>query len=438
MKKVLVYGNGKSGKAVTKLLNKKKYIVDIIDDRIGYDKDEILKKIGNYEFIVKSPGISNENLLIDILNKKRIKILDETEVAAKYIDNSKIIAITGTNGKTTTTTKITEMLNFAGYKAISAGNIGVPFSEIIEKEKEYDYIVLELSSYQLEYIDEMNPFIAMVINLTPDHMNRYESLESYYSTKFNIFKNQTKEEHSIINLDDENSGSILKKLNIESEMLTVTKGDRLTEKADLYVKDDLLFYKNENILDINKLTLKGIPNLENTLFIVGVAKIIGIKNSIIKEFLYNNKGLEHRMEEFLKIKNTVFINDSKGTNTDSTIKALQGYKERITLICGGKDKKLDLVPLCNEILRHTKEVYLIGETKQLLEKILIKIGYDKNKIYNLEILENVIKKLKENLDINKKNIVVFSPAASSFDQFNSFEERGKIFKKLVMENFMEE
>lgn len=206
---------------------------------------------------------------------------------------------------------------------------------------------------------------------------------------------------------------------------------KTNEKVDFYVKNGKIYCGNEEMLEVDKLTLKGIHNLENILFIAGVSKILKLENSILKEFLYTTKGLEHRMEEFFETEEMIFINDSKGTNLDSTVKALESFSEKVILICGGKDKKLDLSPLGKLIKEKTESVFLIGETADILEKILLNIGYDKNKIYNLKTIENVVENIGKEKEKGCKKYVLFSPAASSFDQFKSFEERGEIFKSLV-------
>jgi UDP-N-acetylmuramoylalanine--D-glutamate ligase len=345
---------------------------------------------------------------------------------------TRIVAITGTNGKSTTVKKIEELLNFSGIKSVAAGNIGVPYSKVV-LENEYEYIVLELSSYQLENIRNFKPEIAGIINLSPDHLDRYENVEEYYLAKFNITKNQDSRDIFILNIDDENI--ILHKDRIRGKIEEIS----LKEKANIYVYNDKLWHNNEEIISIDEISLKGKHNLQNVLFIIEVAKKIGISNTYVRNFLRIAKNLEHRMEEFLRYKeNNIelkFINDSKGTNLESTIKAIGAFENPI-LICGGCDKKLDLTPLIDEISKSVEEVYLIGELANTLEEKLLKNGYPKEKIYNLVTLDEVIENIYKNRGkFNKDTTILLSPGTASFDQFKNFEVRGREFKRLVRKKF---
>ncbi len=428
MNKILIYGAGVSGRGAELLAKKEKIDYLLIDDKKGFDSKKIIDELEKYDLLIKSPGISFENKIVKKAKEKNINFIDEIEFAFGF-SKSKIIGITGTNGKTTTTTKIKELLEFSGYDVSYAGNIGNSFAELIAEEKETEYVVLELSSYQLEGIKKFKPYIAMIINLTPDHLNRYENLNEYYKSKINIFKNQSKEDYAIINADDKEMMKLYDK-NFKAKKIKISKENR---DVDTYVENGKIYIGEEEILETKKLGLKGIHNLENVLFIVSVANILGVKKNKIKQFLYNTKGLEHRMESFYKIGRTVFINDSKGTNVDATIKALNSYEEKVVLITGGKDKKLDLEELLETIMRKSKKVFLIGETSDKIEEGLIKKGYKKNNLYNIKKIDRIGEKLIEKIDFGKENVILFSPAASSFDQFESFQKRGEIFKKLIKE-----
>ncbi len=431
-KKALVYGAGVSGNGAKKLLEKLGYTVTVIDDKTGVKKEAVIGKLKEYEIMVKSPGISFKNELVDMAVKEGMEIIDEIELAARN-SNYKIIAVTGTNGKTTTTAKMTELLQFAGYKAAYAGNIGNSFAEFVCEEKELDYLVLELSSYQLEAMPTFKPYISIIINLTPDHLDRYGNLKDYYDAKFNLLDNQDRGDYTIVNMDDIEIVNRYEVKSVKAVKIFVSKDDKLF--ADFYVKNGSIYYKDDNIMETEKLALKGIHNLENILFMTAAAKIVGIPFEKTMEFFYSTEGLEHRMEEFYSYGKIEFINDSKGTNLDATLKAIEGYSEKVVLICGGKDKKLDLLPLAKLIKEKTKQLFLIGETSDKLEEMVINEGYNKENIYNLKEIEKVVAKMNELYSGEEKEIVVFSPAASSFDQFKSFEERGKIFKELVKKYF---
>ena len=435
MKKAMIYGGGISGKSVKKLLEIIGWETVLVDDQIGLSSTDAVSYLDSIDLFIKSPGIPYNKLVKEAL-KKRIKVVDEVEVAYNYMketSKTKIIAITGTNGKTTTTSKLADLLNIAGIKSIAAGNIGVPFSQVVVEKEKYDYIVLELSSYQLENLDNFKADISLIINLAPDHLDRYESVEEYYEAKMNITLNQSKNEKFIANIDDE---ELLKRLEkVKSEIIEAS----LEKDADICIKKDILYFKGEEITPINNFSLKGKHNLQNILFIVGVAKLLKIENSVIKEFLESTQNLEHRMEEFYTYESKKtkinFINDSKGTNLESTLKAIGAFENPI-LICGGCNKNLELKPLIEEIKKSVDEVYLIGELASILEKELLESEYPKEKIYNLGTLDEVIKSLAKNKkEIGKELTVLLSPATSSFDQFKNFNVRGKEFKRLVREYF---
>ncbi len=430
MRKAMVFGAGVSGIGAKKLLEHQGYEVILVDDKLGLTSEEGMKHLKEIEVFIKSPGVPYNELVLEA-KKNNIKIVDEIELCYEYMvqynDGIKIIGVTGTNGKTTTTTKITELLKYAGYRAEYAGNIGKSFAELLLENMELDYIVLELSSYQLENLIKFKPFISMVINLTPDHLSRYKSVEEYYDTKFNICKNQSKEEYFLVNNDCD---EIMRRLN-----LVPSHKIDLSQKSinkDCYVKDGCIFWRAEKVLEIDKLALKGKHNVENTLFIVAAGKLCGVENEKIKEFLYHTKTLEHRMEEFFDYGKMKFINDSKGTNIDSTTFAVEAFKGCV-LICGGYNKKLDWSPLVELIKDSTSAVYLIGDIADELNRRLVEEGY-KN-IYLLRELELCLKDIKERYSKEEEVVVLFSPATSSFDQFKNFEHRGKVFKELVREIF---
>ena len=363
--------------------------------------------------------------------------------------NIKIISFTGTNGKTTTSTKMAELLNFAGFHAKLAGNAGFSFAKLVADEEELDYIVLELSSYQLENNPQIHSNIAGIINLTPDHLTRYESVEDYYITKFSIFDKQRDDDFALINLDDEvfaelyERNEIKEKIKAQKVYLSKeTKGTVFVYENNIRIMKDLSkrvdefqnFGKkideiSEILLKTEELSLKGRHNLENMLFLISSAKILNIENKKIAEFLKSTNALEHRLENFFVKENTTFVNDSKGTNVESTLKAIDSFDNSIIMILGGDDKKIDNMPLIERVKEKVDFVYLIGDNAQILIDDMEKIGYKNYK--NLETVENVLNYLKENVDFSKNQTVLFSPATSSFCQFKSFEHRGKVFKELT-------
>lgn len=431
MKKAMVFGAGVSGIGAKKLLEKTGYEVILVDDKVGMSSKEAELFLNEIDIFVKSPGVPYNELVLKA-KKNKIKIIDEIELCYEYMVqyniDSKIIAVTGTNGKTTTTSKITELLNYAGHRAEYAGNIGVSFAELLLKEEKLEYIVLELSSFQLENLIDFKPFISMVINLTPDHLARYNSVEEYYDTKFNICKNQSKNEYFILNSDCE---EVVKRAGmIFGTVVEISK----THECDCYVKGGEIFWRGERVLETSKLSLKGKHNLENMLFIITVGKLCGIINEKIETFLYDTKTLEHRMEEFFEYGKLKFINDSKGTNIDSTVFAVEAFDGCI-LICGGYDKKLDWTPLVDLIVKHAEQVYFIGEIADELEKRTLKANYSPDRVHKLGDIESCLKDIKSRFSDEKERVILFSPATSSYDQFKNFEHRGRVFKELVREIF---
>ena len=451
MEKAVVFGAGLSGLGAKELLEKKGYEVYLVDDKNGMPSSEAMELLDKekIEFIVKSPGIPWKVELLVKAKDKNIKIISEIDLAYKYMDkNIKVISFTGTNGKTTTATKMYELLEYAGKKARLAGNAGFSFAKLVADEEDLEYIVLELSSYQLENNPQIHSHIAGIINLTPDHLARYDSVEEYYITKFNIFSRQTEQDFALINLDDE----VFKKLYEEKELWKNIKSEKIylskEKKGNVFVMDGIIYtmknlekkadeVKNEDIhkyaealIPVRELSLKGSHNLENMLFLIGAAKILGIPDEKTAEFLKTTKALEHRLENFFIKGKTVFINDSKGTNVEPTLKAIDSFDNSIILILGGDDKKISNRELVERIKERVDSVYLIGDNAPLLIKDMEELGYKNYR--NMETLENILDYFKKNMDFSKDQTVLFSPATSSFCQFKNFEHRGNVFKELTV------
>ena len=451
MEKAVVFGAGLSGLGAKELLEKKGYEVYLIDDKNGMPSSEAMELLEKekIEFIVKSPGIPWKVELLVKAKDKNIKIISEIDLAYKYMDKKiKVISFTGTNGKTTTATKMYELLEYAGKKVRLAGNAGFSFAKLVADEEDLEYIVLELSSYQLENNPQIHSHIAGIINLTPDHLARYDSVEDYYITKFNIFSRQTEQDFALINLDDE----VFKKLYDEKELWKNIKSEKIylskEKKGNVFVMDGIIYtmknlekkadeVKDEDIheyakalIPVRELSLKGSHNLENMLFLIGTAKILGIPDEKTAEFLKTTKALEHRLENFFIKGKTVFINDSKGTNVESTLKAIDSFDNSIILILGGDDKKISNRELVERIKERVDSVYLIGDNAPLLIKDMEEMGYKNYR--NMETLENILDYFKKNMDFSKEQTVLFSPATSSFCQFKNFEHRGNVFKELTV------
>ena len=451
-KKGIVFGAGLSGLGAKELLEKNEYEVYLIDDKVAMPSEEGIRLLneGEIEFVVKSPGIPWKAELLKIAKEKNVKVISEIDLAYKYVNkNIKIISFTGTNGKTTTSTKMAELLNFAGFHAKLAGNAGFSFAKLVADEEELDYIVLELSSYQLENNPQIHSNIAGIINLTPDHLTRYNSVEDYYITKFAIFDKQTEDDFALINLDDEVFAGLYERSEIKQKIKAQkvylskeAKGTVFVYENNIRIMKDLskrvdeipnfdekIDEISEILMKTDELSLKGRHNLENMLFLISSAKILNVENEKLVKFLKSTTALEHRLENFFVKENTTFINDSKGTNVESTLKAIDSFNNSIIMILGGDDKKIDNMPLIERVKEKVDFVYLIGDNAQILIDDMEKVGYKNYK--NLETVENVLNYLKEKVDFSKDQTVLFSPATSSFCQFKSFEHRGKVFKELT-------
>lgn len=338
--------------------------------------------------------------------KNNIKIISEIDLAIQFINkNTKFIAITGTNGKTTVATKIYELIKECGYKVALAGNAGYSLANMLDDE--YEYIVVELSSYQLENNPTIKPYIALVTNLTPDHLKRYKDLDEYYNTKLNIFKNQDENDYCIINNND-------------NEFKRLFKG---TKSRIIQMNDYEKYFDFEP-------SLKGEHNRQNMQNMIAVFKILNIDDSVIKSFLSSTRSLEHRMEDFFTKNNTHFINDSKGTNVESSLYAINAYNgKNLYLIAGGQDKKIDNSKLYDKIINDNIFVFLIGENANQYELEFENRNY--TNYLNLQTIDKVVEYIKNNFDFELEQYVLLSPATASFDQFDNFEARGRYFKEIV-------
>ncbi|WP_068268894.1 UDP-N-acetylmuramoyl-L-alanine--D-glutamate ligase [Caviibacter abscessus] len=417
--KYIVFGLGISGEGAKELLEYKKEEFVVVDDKQGIPSINAIEITNKDDIVIKSPGISWNNEYLKRCLEKGIKIISEIDLAIKYVNpKTKLIAITGTNGKTTTCTKIYELLKYAGYNVALGGNEGHSFAKIITDKNDYDYIVLELSSYQLENNPSIKPYICAITNLTPDHLLRYDSVNDYYITKMNIFKNQDENDYIVINPKDEEFKKLFK--------------DCKSKKIYIEEDENYLVFEGERIIQKEKTSLKGEHNIQNMNFIIAVAKIVGVDTKIIEQFLSSTKSLEHRMEVFFKKDMTFFINDSKGTNVESSLFALDAYKNKnLVLICGGQDKKIDNTKMYEKIYECVDFCLLIGENANQYISEFAKSGY--NLYYNAKTLENAVTYISKNMDLKKETYVLLSPATASFDQFKSFEHRGAEFKRLVVE-----
>ncbi len=400
-------------------------IKKLTKENIDFEVGGHTGKVYESDFIVISPGVPSDAPVITKAEKRGLEVISEVEFAFRF-NKSFIIAITGTNGKTTTTSLISHLLKYAGKKTVTAGNIGIAFSDIVDSIGDDGFAVLELSSFQLDFIKSFRPNIALLLNITPDHMNRYENkFENYVASKFRIVKNQTKEDVFIFNADDE---VILRNLSgLESRQYGFSLSEKLINGA--YVENKELFFsekgRSEKICSADSLSIKGEHNLMNALAAVAAAKKLGISNQIIEEAFSSFENVEHRLEFVRELNGVTFINDSKATNTVSVYYALRSFDKPVRLILGGRDKGNDYSEIENEVLKIVKKVYTVGESAEKIYNFFS----DKVATEVLDTFEETIKTAFR--EAEEGEIVLLSPACASFDLFPNYEERGKEFKRIV-------
>lgn len=433
--KISVLGLGKSGIACANLAVAKGYKVFASDagKEKSYEKMKLNKKV-EVEFkkhsskvlcgdiIIKSPGISNELEILQQARKKNIPIFSELDFALNFAKPKKIIAVTGTNGKTTTTTLIYNIIKKSYKNTFVAGNIGFPISEVVTKLNSKSVLVLELSSYQLEDSPYFRPNISVSMNITCDHLKHHHTMKNYIKAKSKVFINQKKQDYAIYNYNDK----YLKKSILKTGAKKFEFNTNLTTNC-IYYKDKTIYLKKgKRVIKLNpKINIPGKHNIDNILACVSASYLAGIKPSIIEKVISKFKGVEHRIEFVKEINGVKYYNDSKGTNVDSTKVALEAFDKNIQLILGGQDKGSSYKPIFKLIKKKVKNIFLIGEAANIIKKELKGTAT----MIECNTLDVAIKKI-HSMAV-KDDIVLFSPACASFDQFSDFEHRGKVFKELI-------
>ena len=439
-KKVLIMGFSMSGKSAAKYLARHGADVFITENR--EQKEEDLKDIqeleglgikiefgGNSdEFLndsyiaIVSPSVPKESELYKKVQEKNIQIISEIELAYKETGRP-FIGITGTNGKTTVTALTSHILS-SEYKAPECGNIGVPPTSLLDDD--VDYFVCELSSFQMEHTNAFKAQIACWTNFTPDHITWHGTLENYFDAKAKLFRNPTASAFAVLNGADEKLLEFSKTVGG-----TVFLFDKEVEDNCCYIKDESIFYKRngkeEFIIKLADCPLIGHHNYQNIMCCVIMAKIIGISNEHIQERIKDFVVPEHRLEKVREYNGIIFYNDSKATNPEASIVAINSFNNTdVALIAGGRDKLTTLDEFCESVKQHIKTVILIGEATERFEEALKKSGFDN--ILRADTMESAIDKAIE----LKPNNVLLSPACASFDMFKGYEERGTVFKNYVL------
>mgnify|MGYP004670875913 FL=1 len=435
-KKILILGAAKSGIAVAKLLANKNNDITLcdlndIDEKVKNELESLNIKIiitknqidlidESYDLIVKNPAIASVSPLIKKCHELNLRVENEMEVAYHFLPkNVKIIGVTGSNGKTTTTTIIYEMLKCCGFSVKLGGNIGYPLAEILPTIKENDIVLLEISDHQLCDLNSFKTDISVLTNICPTHLDYHGTYEAYKNTKRKIFNNHTSNDIAIINL--ENEDALEESKDIPSKKLYFSSKN----KANAYLNSGNIIVNNKVVINIKDIKLKGIHNYENILAALLVFSNFTMDFEKVVPFLKNFGGVEHRMEYVTKVNGVEYYNDSKSTNPTATITALKTFDSPINLILGGKDRNQDYHEL-DEYMSNVKKIYAIGQTTDKVYEYAKELNIPCSKDYTLkEALKNIKREALEN------DIVLLSPGAASQDQYKRFEDRGKEFKKNI-------
>ena len=403
----LIFGKGISGKAASKLLSSLKIPHFLVDDKTE-NWESLLNKV---KTVVVSPGIAPSHKVFKLAKEKGLEIIGETELAYRFW-RGKIVAVTGTDGKTTTTTLVYEILKKTFSDVYIGGNIGIPFSEIVSKTKT-GLAVLEVSSFQGYTLKSFKPKVGIFLNFSEDHLNWHRDLDDYFLGKERIFKNQTESDFLILNPS------------VERFKEVKTKAKKVYWKRDIEVKNGKVYIFGKPIFETSKLKIPGKHNLINASFAAAAALLMGAEREAVEDTLYNFKGLPFRLQYLGNFCGVEVYNDSKSTTPNALRAALESFDKPVVLIFGGADKGADFSTLKGLFKKKVKFAFAYGENR----KKLFETFRDTLQMEVVKTLEDAIKKVSNIL--RRGDILLFSPAAASFDQFSSYAERGKRFNELV-------
>jgi len=444
-KRVLVIGMARSGISVAKILDQlgayvimndlkeEKKLTDLINDVKPYVKEFILgNHVTNFDaidLIVLSPGVPLDIEPIKKAKKEGIRIIGELELAYNLLEGE-FIGITGTNGKTTTTALVGEIFDNAGIHNHVVGNIGLPVISKMFESYEETYLITEVSSFQLETVETFKPKIAAILNITPDHLNRHKTMESYIDAKKKIFVNQKNHDYLVLNYDQE----ITKKIGeeaLEVNVIYFSLKNILTE--GIYVKENEIVIKDGSlelsVCKVEDILILGDHNIENALAATAIAYFAGISIEVIAKTLRSFKGVEHRIEYVRTINDVKFYNDSKGTNPEATIKAIKAMTGDTLLIAGGMDKGSNFDTLIEAFEEKVTTLVVFGETKNI-----IKEAAEKNSQCEIYVVDTLKEAIMKSIDVSKPgDSILLSPACASWDMYESYEHRGQEFKNVVLE-----
>ena len=441
-KRVLVVGLGKSGLAAARFLKKRGARVTVSDARPATLISELpvlldegfMVEAGSHglltfrrqDLIVVSPGVPANVPELMQVRAMGMHIIGELELGAEYLQGE-VVAITGSNGKTTTTTLVGEILKASGRTTLVGGNIGRPVVELAEESTPEAWSVLEVSSFQLETVETFKPRIALVLNITPDHLDRHGSFENYAAAKARITEFQTADDFLVLNAEDVKTQMVAAKTKAQIYWFSAKR----QIKQGAFVHGESIFFiakegaKPEPVMPVAEIPLAGAHNVENVLAAVCAAKLAGVESGVIRAAVAAFKAVEHRLEFVREVEGVRYYNDSKATNVDATVKAVEAFEGGVWLILGGKDKNSDYATMSALLRERVKTVLTIGSAAEKIERQLAGVV----KIERAETLERAVALAHEAAGAG--DVVLLAPACASFDQFENYEHRGRVFKELV-------
>ncbi len=440
-KRVLVVGLGRSGVVSALFLEEKGARVTVSDakteDQLRGEIPKLLDRgiavetgghgertFQQQDLIVVSPGVPGDVPLLAQARQRDIPVIGEIELASRFLKGH-IVAITGSNGKTTTTALTGEVISWGGWESLVGGNIGTPAISLVPESTADTYNVLEVSSFQLETIQTFHPEVAVVLNVTPDHLDRHGSMEAYIAAKKRIFENQTSADWAVLNADDANCVRMAE--GIRAQLRWFSRRKEVEQGA--FVRDGQIVHRDDSgetaIMPVDEIPLKGAHNLENVLAAACVGMIIPCEPRRIRSAVKEFRAVEHRLEHVATIAGVDYYNDSKATNVDATIKALESFPANLHVILGGKDKGSDYTVLAPLLRERARRVYTIGAAAEKIESQIAGAA----DVLRAGTLETAVKKASESAAPG--DVVLLAPACASFDQFENYEHRGRVFKELV-------
>ena len=428
--KALIIGAARSGIAITKLLVKEGYECILLDqksvDKTQFDALDSIQIIEGphpislwneqFDLIIKNPGISHKNEFIQGFIKQGYFIYNEIEIALRYTSKYQIAAITGTNGKTTTTSMLEAILKCKNENNTACGNIGLAMSEVVYQKGNIELdCALEIAAFQLLGCETFKPKISTILNLAPDHLDVFSDASEYYDAKCRVFMNQDENDVYLRNIDDENIIRLTK--NVKAKCYNFS----LKGNADIYVKDQLVYFQDIVLFDASKLKVVGMHNLSNAMVAASMAYLMGVSVDLIRDSIENFVGVEHRLEYIRTLNGIDFFNDSKATTAESTVVALEAFDQPVILLAGGYDKKTGFEAL-RPYLSKVKILIAFGDTKEQFKQLYPETQCVDDMVMALDLAYK---------QARSGDKIILSPACASYDQFDNYEQRGRLFKESV-------